>query len=54
MKKVSIEDDNANLRNELSRLKKENKSLSQKLDKSKCKVGKLQKELKKTTFGKSA
>lgn len=47
MKKVNIEDDNTSLKNELSILKKENKNLSQKLEKSKCKVGKLQKELKK-------
>jgi len=47
MKKTNVEADNARLKDELLKLKKENKYLSQKLERSKCKTGQLQKELKK-------
>jgi septal ring factor EnvC (AmiA/AmiB activator) len=47
MKKTDIEAKNARLKEELSKLKKQNKSLSQKLENSKRKTGQLQKELKK-------
>jgi chromosome segregation ATPase len=47
MKKTNIEAKNTRLKEELSKLKKQNKSLSQKLENSKHKTGQLQKELKK-------
>ena len=50
MKKTNTEAENARLKVELSSSKKENVRLSQKLDKSTCKVGELQSELKKRLY----
>jgi hypothetical protein len=50
MKKMNIEEENIRLKAELSKLKQEQKSLTKKLEKSKIKTGRLQKELKKETF----
>tara|TARA_R110002050_G_C8914791_1_gene511037 strand:+ start:164 stop:343 length:180 start_codon:yes stop_codon:yes gene_type:complete len=47
MKKVNINSETAGLKSELSKLKKENKILAQKLEKSKSKTEQLKKELKK-------
>lgn len=47
MKKTNIETEKALMKAEISKLKKENKNLAQKLEKSKVKATKLQKELKK-------
>ena len=47
MKKTNVEAKNTRLKEELSKLKKQNKSLSQKLENSKHKTEQLQKELKK-------
>ena len=51
MKSINNEAENARLKAEITRLKNENKVLSQKLEKSKFKKTELQQELKKTTYG---
>lgn len=53
MKKIDIEAENARLKAENVALKIKNKNISHKLEKSKCRTGHLQKELKKKTYGQS-
>ena len=54
MKKSNIDIENAHLKSELRTLKKQNKKLSEKLEKTKCKTEHLQKELKKNDVRKIA
>jgi len=50
---IDIEAENALLKSEIAILKNKNKNLSQKLENSKYKKAKLQRELKKKTHGQS-
>lgn len=52
MKKTNKVDEKALLKNEISKLKKENKKAIEKLAKSKVQISELKKELKKTTLRK--